>query len=154
MHCLTVCSAWDRCVLLQALFQCLMYLRIMQMTWEIHEYVCIWNKIHQHASKESSSTNEARNKTSKQQRLWNNHISRYVVLSHTSPWCGGRSLHYTKLELRPKVRNTWAFLLFANKENIIYHNNIFTIKILFTINHSLKMKTSKLSNLKWAWIFK
>lgn len=77
MHCLTVCSARDRCVLLQALFQCLMYLRIMQMTWEIHEYVWISKKIHQHASKESPSTNEARNKTPKQQQLWNNHISRY-----------------------------------------------------------------------------
>lgn len=49
----------------------------MQMTREIHEYVCISNKIHQHASKESPSTNEARNKTPKQQRLWNNHNSRY-----------------------------------------------------------------------------
>lgn len=44
---------------------------------EINEYVCISNKIHQQASKKSRSTNEAKNKTPKEQRLGSNHNSRY-----------------------------------------------------------------------------
>lgn len=46
---------------------------------EIHEYVCISNKIYQHASKKFPSTNEAKNKTPKQQRLRSNHNSRYDI---------------------------------------------------------------------------
>lgn len=58
----------------------------------------------------------------KQQRLGSNHNSRYDTAEGR-----GKSLHNTELELRPKVRNAWAFLLFASRENMIY--NSFKIKI-------------------------